>query len=123
MQIWSVGICAGSGGSLLRDLDVDLLFTGELGHHEALAAVEKGRCVVTLFHSNTERGFLQVLREKLVEVLGEEWKGLRRELRGALPDDGSAEDMLEALNDESVVVDCSERDRDPYGIVIRKGKI
>ena len=125
IQIRSVGICAGSGGSLLQGLDVDLLFTGELGHHEALAAIEAGRCVVTLFHSNTERGFLQVLRERLEKALREEWEGLRSELKGilALPDNGGAEDMQEALDDESVVVDCSERDRDPYGIVIRKGEV
>src|ERR1700743_370801 len=30
IKISSVGICAGSGGSLLNGLDVDLLFTGEL---------------------------------------------------------------------------------------------
>jgi putative NIF3 family GTP cyclohydrolase 1 type 2 len=57
-QIWSVGICAGSGGSMLNGLDVDLLFTGELSHHEALAAVENGKCVVTVFHSNSERRYL-----------------------------------------------------------------
>ena len=125
IQIRSVGLCAGSGASLLQGLDVDLLFTGELGHHEALAAIEAGRCVVTLFHSNTERGFLQVLRERLEKALREEWEGLRSELKGflALPENGGNEDMQEALDDESVVVDCSERDRDPYGIVIRKGEI
>ncbi|KUJ14821.1 NGG1p interacting factor 3 [Mollisia scopiformis] len=58
IKISSIGICAGSGGSLLNGLDVDLLFTGELSHHEALAAIEQGKCVVTVFHSNSERGFL-----------------------------------------------------------------
>jgi hypothetical protein len=61
----------------------------------------------------------------LEKVLREEWEGLRSELKGflALPDNGGAEDIQEALDDESVVVDCSERDRDPYGIVIRKSEI
>jgi putative NIF3 family GTP cyclohydrolase 1 type 2 len=58
MMISSVGICAGSGGSTLKGLDVDMLFTGELSHHEALAAIETGKVVVTTFHSNTERLFL-----------------------------------------------------------------
>lgn len=63
MQISSIAICAGSGGHLFGEMDgmgedVDLLFTGELNHHEALAAIERGRCVICLFHSNTERGFL-----------------------------------------------------------------
>ena len=72
MEIRSVAICAGSGGGVFSGLgkdgeeDVDLLFTGELSHHEALAAIEQGKCVITLFHSNTERGFLHsVLKPQL----------------------------------------------------------
>lgn len=68
MQISSVAICAGSGGGLFGAMNehVDLLFTGELSHHEALAAIERGQCVITLFHSNTERGFLHsVLKAQL----------------------------------------------------------
>jgi len=57
--ITSIGICAGSGGSILNGLDVDMLFTGELSHHEALAAIEQGKVVVTAFHSNTEREYLK----------------------------------------------------------------
>ena len=72
--IRSVGICAGSGHEVLKNVDADLLFTGELSHHDALAATEKGKCVVTLFHSNTERGFLgSALKGKLTKVLREEW--------------------------------------------------
>lgn len=44
---------------MLNGLEVDLLFTGELSHHEALAAIEQGKVVITAFHSNTERGFLK----------------------------------------------------------------
>lgn len=47
---------------MLAGLDVDMLLTGELSHHEALAEIEKGKVVVTAFHSNTERAFL---RERL----------------------------------------------------------
>lgn len=78
MMIRSVGICAGSGGHLFSEMEnngeeVDLLFTGELSHHEALAAIEKGRCVICLFHSNTERGFLHgVLKGQLEEAIKEE---------------------------------------------------
>ena len=77
-MISSIAICAGSGGSLFAEMDaagedVDLLFTGELSHHEALAAIERGRCVVTLFHSNTERGFLHsVLKGQLERTIREE---------------------------------------------------
>lgn len=78
MTISSIGICAGSGGGLFGAMekdgeDVDLLFTGELSHHEALAAIEKGKCVICLFHSNTERGFLHgVLKGQLEVTIQEE---------------------------------------------------
>lgn len=120
IQIRSVGICAGSGHAVLKDVDADLLFTGELSHHDALAATEKGRCVVTLFHSNTERGFLSsVLKDKLTGVLKEEWKRVREEVKGEINSNWDlADEWEDALNDEDVLVECSERDRDPFGIVI-----
>ncbi|KAK5001778.1 hypothetical protein LTR28_012243, partial [Elasticomyces elasticus] len=116
MRISSVGICAGSGGDLLRNLDVDLLFTGELSHHEALAAIEKGQCVICLFHSNTERGFLHsVLKQQLKNTIGKEWEKVRREERAK---EGLSDDYLEALEDEHTEVQVSEVDRDPYGVMI-----
>lgn len=74
IMIGSIAVCAGSGGHLFSELDdVDLLFTGELSHHETLAAVEKGQCVVSLFHSNSERGFLNgVLKAQLEKAIPEE---------------------------------------------------
>ena len=121
IMIRSVGICAGSGAHVLKDVDADLLFTGEFSHHEALAATEKGKCVVTLFHSNTERGFLgSVMKWKLDGLLKEEWKRVRGEVRGDVDemDGGLREEWEDALNDEDVLVECSEVDRDPFGIVI-----
>ena len=116
IQIRTVAICAGSGGSVLRDIDADLLFTGELSHHEALAATEKGRCVVTLFHSNTERGFLHsVLKEKLTATLKGEWKRVREEVRR---EGDLSPEWEDAVADEECLVEVSERDRDPFGIVI-----
>jgi putative NIF3 family GTP cyclohydrolase 1 type 2 len=92
IAISSVGICAGSGGSVLAGIDVDLLFTGELSHHEALPNIELGRCVITAFHSNSERKFLgDVMKDKLYNVL--------------------KEDVI----DVDVVV--SKADKDPYEIV------
>ncbi|KAF2796535.1 NGG1p interacting factor 3 [Melanomma pulvis-pyrius CBS 109.77] len=116
LSISSVGICAGSGGSLLANLDVDLLFTGEMSHHEALAAIEKGQVVISLFHSNSERGFLsEVLRGQLEEVMDEEWKKVREEESGK-------EEYKEALTEEDFEIVVSEVDRDPYGIVILKAE-
>lgn len=122
IMIRSVGICAGSGAHVLKDVDADLLFTGEFSHHEALAATEKGKCVVTLFHSNTERGFLgSVMKGKLEGVLREEWGKVRGEERGdvdEMDNGGLREEWEDALSDEDVLVECSEVDRDPFGIVI-----
>ena len=116
INITTAAISAGSGDAILKAVDADLLFTGELSHHEALAATERGTSVVTLFHSNTERGFLHsVMKEKLSTVLKEEWKRVRTEVR----DEGvDGEGWDEALEDEDVLVEVSERDRDPFGIVI-----
>lgn len=120
IMIRSVGICAGSGQEVLKNVDADLLFTGELSHHDALAATEKGKCVVTLFHTNTERGFLgSVLKDKLTKTIKEEWKRIREEVKDELNENWDLADAWEdALNDEDVLVECSERDRDPFGIVI-----
>ncbi len=115
IKIRSVGICAGSGGSLLGNLDVDLLFTGEMSHHEALAAIEKGQVVINLFHSNSERGFLaEVLREQLEDTIEGEWRVIREEENGN-------KELQEALADDDFEVAVSESDRDPYGIVVLKG--
>jgi putative NIF3 family GTP cyclohydrolase 1 type 2 len=97
VMISSVGICAGSGGSMLNGLDVELLFTGELSHHEALAAIEQGKCVVTTCHSNSERGFL------------------RQRMRKAL--DGQIKAELKenpSVSMEGFEIQISEMDRDPY---------
>ena len=128
LTIRRVAVCAGSGGAVFRDLpdDVDLLFTGELSHHEALAAAERGRCVVTLFHSNTERGFLRaVMRERLAGVLKEEWGKVQAEegrKKGEEGKDGGwHEAWEEALADEGVEVEVSKEDRDPFGVVLLEG--
>lgn len=80
----------------------DLLFTGELSHHEALAAVERGSSVVTLFHSNSERGYLwDVVRQKLEDGIVQEL-GITTKIEG-----------------EGLVA-VSRADRDPFGVVVRK---
>jgi dinuclear metal center YbgI/SA1388 family protein len=112
IEIRSVGICAGSGASMLNSLDVDLLFTGEMAHHEALSAIEQGRVVISLFHSNSERGFLaDVLRGQLEETVQEEWAKLQEEER-----DNNM--LAEALAEDDFDIEVSEVDRDPYGIVV-----
>lgn len=102
-NIRKIGLCAGSGGSMFKGLDADLYFTGELSHHEALAAKENGISVIACFHTNTERGYLSKgMQPRLQEVLAEEWSRV-------------AEAEREGKDGFEVVV--STADRDPYEIV------
>ncbi|GAM85518.1 hypothetical protein ANO11243_035250 [Dothideomycetidae sp. 11243] len=102
--IRKIAICAGSGAGVFSSpaaKDADLLFTGELSHHDALAAIENGKAVIALFHSNTERGFLHdVLKGQLLNSVKEEWAKLREEEKESVQD----EDYLDALGDESVEI-------------------
>ncbi|RAO68871.1 uncharacterized protein BHQ10_004883 [Talaromyces amestolkiae] len=105
ITIRTVGVCPGSGGGVLMKGDQlpDLLFTGELSHHEALAAIERGSAVVALFHSNSERGYLwDVMRQKLED-------GIVQELGAAA-----------ATEQKGGLVAVSKADRDPFGVVVRK---
>ncbi|KDR85916.1 hypothetical protein GALMADRAFT_132544 [Galerina marginata CBS 339.88] len=63
--IRSIAICAGSGGSMLLGKDADVYLTGEMSHHEVLAAVAAGKHVILCGHTNTERGYLPILASKL----------------------------------------------------------
>ncbi|TDL26344.1 NGG1p interacting factor 3 [Rickenella mellea] len=67
----SVAICAGSGGSMLNGVEADVYFTGEMSHHEVLAAIANERTVILCGHTNTERGYLNILAKKLVSELAE----------------------------------------------------
>ena len=66
-----IAICAGSGGSVLKNVKADLFLTGEMSHHEVLDAVHRGTNVILCEHSNTERGFLSKWKEVLQSALGE----------------------------------------------------
>lgn len=88
----SFGVCAGSGYDVLKSADVDLLVTGETGHHSALRAIQQGRTLVQVFHSNSERSYLQ-------EVLKPE---LEKELKATVP---------------TAKVVLSKFDKDPFTIL------
>lgn len=86
----TAAVCAGAGGELLRDAiaaKADLFVTGELRHHDALRAAERGMTVVALRHSVSERCTLPSLKTRL-----------ERELAG-------------------LAVHLSEHDHDPFAIV------
>lgn len=87
-SVCTAAVCAGSGASVLSGVKADLYITGEMSHHEVLDAVMMGTNVLLSDHSNSERGFLAVFREKLAV---------------RLPD--------------SVAVAVSKADRDPLEVV------
>ncbi|XP_061082382.1 NIF3-like protein 1 isoform X2 [Conger conger] len=87
-EVTTVAVCAGSGGSVLQGVKADLYLTGEMSHHEVLDAVAAGTSVILTDHSNSERGFLSVLRERLSVRLS-----------------------------DSVSIKLSQRDRDPLEIL------
>lgn len=64
-SVSSVAVCAGSGASVLGGVKADLYITGEMSHHEVLDAAAKGTSVILSDHSNSERGFLSIFRERL----------------------------------------------------------
>ncbi|KHE80988.1 hypothetical protein GE21DRAFT_10113 [Neurospora crassa] len=90
--IRSVGICAGSGADVLKNCDADMIVTGEMTHHYALALTMKGKVVMTVFHSNSERKFLK--------------KRLQPQLQAQLEKEG--------VKHPEVLV--SEEDADPFEI-------
>lgn len=71
-RVRRVAVCAGSGSSVFRKLrggdPVDVVVTGEMSHHDVLAANDKGQAVILCEHTNSERGYLKVLEERLAEL-------------------------------------------------------
>ncbi|KAH3661279.1 hypothetical protein OGAPHI_006686 [Ogataea philodendri] len=86
--ISTVALCAGSGGSVFRGVKADLYLTGELSHHEALYFKETDSSVIVCNHSNTERGFLKVLKQQLLTQF--------------------------QSTDPEIVIDISTTDKDPF---------
>ena len=66
----TVAVCAGSGSSVLKDVRADLYITGEMGHHDVLHATQTGTSVILCEHTNTERGYLNLLCGKLRLMFG-----------------------------------------------------
>ncbi|KAI0475349.1 NGG1p interacting factor 3 [Xylariaceae sp. FL0804] len=67
-NISTVAVCAGSGADVLKNTNVDVLVTGEMAHHYALSHTERGQIVVTVFHSNSERKYLEQRLTPLLEA-------------------------------------------------------
>jgi len=65
----TVAVCAGAGGSVLQNARADLFLTGEMRHHDVLSKQSQGSAVVLCDHTNTERGYLPILAERLEATL------------------------------------------------------
>ncbi|EKV14488.1 NGG1 interacting factor Nif3, putative [Penicillium digitatum Pd1] len=134
ISIRTVGMCPGSGSGVLLKGDgalPDLLLTGEMSHHEALAATERGSVVISLSHTNSERGYLRsAMQPKLMAEVKQQWDEAFQDSAKTIDDlkkfDGvpsaavyQARDLYKDQGD--VEVSVSEADRDPYGIMIWRG--
>jgi len=71
-KIKTIALCAGAGASVICNTGADLLFTGEMRHHDVLQANAKGSHVILCEHTNTERGYLKILKKSLHSLLGKE---------------------------------------------------
>ncbi len=66
-----IGLCAGSGMSLCDaaiDAGATIFFTGEAKHHDQLAAMRRGCTLILAGHTNSERGYLPTLAERLARA-------------------------------------------------------
>lgn len=71
-QVQTIGLCAGAGGSvcgLAIDDGCEVFITGEMTHHNVVAATARGCTVMLTGHTNSERGYLPKLKEQLAELL------------------------------------------------------
>jgi dinuclear metal center YbgI/SA1388 family protein len=70
--IRTVGLCAGAGGSLLAEAGpIDAYLTGEMRHHDVLAATTRGTAILLAGHTQTERPYLPTLRRRLAKAAPE----------------------------------------------------
>jgi len=70
--IKTAAVCAGSCGKIINSVisqNVDLYLTGEIKHHEALAAKEAGISCICLSHTVSERFVLKKLAKQLQNQL------------------------------------------------------
>lgn len=68
----TIGVCCGAGGALApvaRAEGCTLYVTGEMKHHEVMAAVLSGVSVILAGHTTTERGYLPRLADRLRTAL------------------------------------------------------
>jgi dinuclear metal center YbgI/SA1388 family protein len=70
--ITTAACCAGSCGEFVKDAlkaKAELFLTGELRHHDALAAAKAGMTVICTLHTNSERAVLKQVIGRLTAAL------------------------------------------------------
>lgn len=70
-QVQTIALCTGGGGNLVEEAaaaGADLYLTGEMKHSQALAAAQRGLCVLTAEHFATERPAVSLLAEWLTKA-------------------------------------------------------
>ncbi len=70
IPVTTVALCAGAGTSAFEGVQADCYLTGEMSHHNILAATLNGSHVILCEHTNTERGYLSVFAKILGKALG-----------------------------------------------------
>lgn len=71
--IRTVGLCTGAGGDEMGAAiknGCDLFITGDVRHHEAQIAIEKGICIIDAGHYGTEKIFAENFADKLKKNVG-----------------------------------------------------
>ncbi len=74
--ITRAGLCAGAGGSLLKEAGaIQAFVTGEMRHHDVLTAMAGGVMVLLAGHTQTERPYLKTYRSRILDLGGDgvEW--------------------------------------------------
>lgn len=69
-----IAVAAGAGGELLEDAvraGAEVFVTGEVRHHDALAAARRGVTVIATLHSNSERAAVRAYAARLGARLGD----------------------------------------------------
>lgn len=69
-----VAVAAGAGGELMEDAirgGADVFVTGEIRHHDALAAARRGVTVIAALHSNSERAAVRAYASRIAARLGD----------------------------------------------------
>ena len=71
-EVQTVGLCVGAGGSVCEfaiNDGCEVFITGEMTHHQVVAATTRGCTVILTGHTNSERGYLPRLKEQLATLL------------------------------------------------------